>query len=66
MKQNEIDNAIEDAWKEFERSGEITNAASNLLSAISAMNQQKDELLDDIECCDCMGDVSKLLRQHGR
>ena len=33
---------------------------------LNKTKSEKENILDDLECCDCMGDVSKLLRQYGR
>ena len=44
MNKNQIDCAIEDARKEFERGGEISNSADNLLSAVGELKSQRDQL----------------------
>ena len=44
MSNNQINNAIEDARKEFDRTGEIANAADNLLSAVEELRSQRDQL----------------------
>lgn len=44
MNKSEIDNAIEDAWREFERGGDISNSADNLLSAVTEIKSQRDQL----------------------
>jgi hypothetical protein len=52
MKDNEIKCAIEDAWKEFERTGEIVNGASNLLSAVTVLQG----IVDNIDLERAFGD----------
>lgn len=45
MDKNQIDCAIENAWKEFERVSEITNSnADNLLGAVEELRSQRDQL----------------------
>ncbi|AUR83747.1 coil containing protein [Vibrio phage 1.039.O._10N.286.55.A2] len=45
MNKNQIDNAIEDSWKEFERTSEITGGnADNLLGAVEELRSQRDQL----------------------
>ena len=45
MDKNQIDCAIEDAWKEFERVGELSHSnADNLLSAVEELRNQRDQL----------------------
>lgn len=45
MNKNQINNAIEDAWKEFERAGELSHSNSdNLLSAVEELRSQRDQL----------------------
>jgi hypothetical protein len=49
MNNNEIKIAIEDAWREFERTGEIANGADLLLSAVSALQEENDNLKTHLE-----------------
>ena len=76
MNKNEIDCAIEDAWKEFERGGEISNSADNLLSAVTELKSQRDQLAKAFdliisnrirsELCNCEGiDIQALLDKTG-
>ena len=37
---------VEDAWEEFERVGEITNSADNLLSVVQELQMQNEKLLE--------------------
>ena len=37
LTENEIRCMIEDAWVEFERTGELSNSASNLLSVVEQL-----------------------------
>lgn len=50
MDNNFILFTIEDAWKEFERGGEISNSADNLLSVVTELmerDRKRRENLDD-------------------
>lgn len=38
---------LEDAWKEFERTGEICNAAEGLLSYVSDLRKENQQLAQD-------------------
>jgi hypothetical protein len=37
-----------------------------LLDALKEQDKDKEELLDEMEEIDCLGQLSKLLRKHGR
>lgn len=41
---NNIKCTLGDAWKEFERTGEITNSSENMLLAVEALLEENEEL----------------------
>lgn len=42
------------------------NVIKQLEHELTVKSENYKELLDEIESCDCLGDVSKVLRQYGR
>jgi len=53
------------------KGGMVTNGGCRckphqLKREIYIARKEKKDLLDELEECDCMGEVSKLLRQYGR
>lgn len=45
---NNIKCTLEDAWEEFERTGEITNSSENMLLAAVSLLKENENLLEDL------------------
>ena len=68
----EMSEQLEDAWKEFERRGEISNEAEGILDYASKLKEQNEEMYEMLykindtlgnEYSELLDDIEYLLRQ---